>query len=216
MNSSNAIIPLKRLLWASCLILAVTASPALATAAQRVAALPFSIQSDINMDYVKKGISRMLYSRLTWPEKVVVVPPEQINKTLALLPTPLPESQLVNVVAKETGSDYVLSGTITRFDGAFSIDAKVFDIDNKRYMAFSQRSGDIDDLIQKVDRIAAAINHRIFKRSTVTWEEMTQEQQKDLNDLKRKNPEYLMDQYSNGQTESQKEKIGWKIWKYLF
>ncbi len=202
------------LFWTSCLIMVVTVSPTLAQTPKTIATLPFSIHSDTNMDYVKKGISRMLYSRITWPGNVSVIPPDQMDNLLAPL-SDIPKNQLVNVVAEETGSNYVLSGTITRFDNAFSIDAKVFDIEHKRYMAFSQRSRTTDDLIQKVDRLAAAINHHIFKRSTVTWEKMTQEQTETQNDLKRKNPEYLMEQYPGWQ-EDQKEKIGWKVWKYLF
>ena len=60
----------------------------------------------------------------------------------------------------------------------FSIDAKVFDTDEKKYMAFFEQSKNSDDLIKKVDRIAAAINHKVFHRTTVTWEQMEQEKQK--------------------------------------
>jgi len=154
----------------------------------------------------------MLYSRLSWPGKVAVVSPHKIDGIITGL-SGLADDDLVHTVAKKTDSRYVLSGTITRFADSFSIDAKVFDIENKRYMAFSQRSQNGDDLIKKVDRMAAVINQRIFKRSTVTWEEMTQDRQKHLTDLKRQNPENLMPVPQNWQ---QEEEIGWKVWKYIF
>lgn len=179
---------------------------------QTVAVLPFTIHADKNMDFVKQGISRMFYSRISWPDKVAVIPPEKMKKVQAEL-TILSESKRIKAVAQKTSSQYILSGSITQFDGSFSIDAKIFDIENKRYMAFSEQSDNSDHLINKVDRIAAAINQRIFERTTVTWEEMEQEKQKDLNDLKRKNPEHLMPVPQNWQPE---EKIGWKVWKYLF
>lgn len=187
-------------------------SEAKAQTSQTFAVLPFTIHADQNMDYVKKGISRMLYSRLTWPGKVAVIPPEKLDKVLKTVDD-LSGYDRVHTIAKKTHSLYVLSGAITRFDGSFSLDAKLFDIENKRYMAFSQQSENTDDLIRKVDRLAATINHRVFKRTTLTWEDMEQEKQKQINDLKRQNPERLMPVPETWQTE---EEIGWKVWKYIF
>lgn len=107
----------------------------------------------------------------------------------------------------------MLYGTITSLAGAFSIDAKVFDTTEKQYMVFFEQSKDSDDLIKKVDCIAAAINYKIFNRTTVTWEQMEQEKQKKLNELKNQNPENLMPVAPAWQ---QEEKVGWKVWKYLF
>jgi TolB-like protein len=185
---------------------------AVAATPETLAVLSFNINADKNLDYIKKGISTMLYSRLTWPEKVVVVPPRK----MASLEAGLKEfsgSKLVHETAAKTGSRYVLHGTITSLAGAFSIDAKVFDTAEKQYMAFFEQSKNSNDLIKKVDRIAAAINHKVFNRTTVTWEEMEQEKQKKLNALKNQNPENLMQMPTGWQPE---EKIGWKVWKYLF
>jgi len=185
---------------------------AVAGTPETLAVLSFNINADKNLDYIKKGISTMLYSRLTWPEKVVVVPPRK----MASLEAGLKEfsgTELVHETAAKTGSRYVLHGTITSLAGAFSIDAKVFDTAEKQYMAFFEQSKNRDDLIKKVDRLAAAINHKVFNRTTVTWEEMEQEKQKQLNALKNQNPENLMQMPTGWQPE---EKIGWKVWKYLF
>lgn len=179
---------------------------------QKVAVLPFTIHTDKNMDYVKQGICRMFYSRLSWPGNVAVVPPEKMKPIAAGIDL-TPENTRIKSVAQKTESQYVLSGTITQLAGSFSIDARVYDLDNKRYMAFFEQSKNGDELIQKVDRIAASINHKVFNRSTVTWEEMEEEKQKYLNDLKRKNPEYLMQVPQGWQPE---EEVGWKVWKYLF
>lgn len=177
-----------------------------------LAVLSFKINADKNLDYLKKGISTMLYSRLTSPEKVAVVPPHK----MALLEAKLKKisgSELVHETARRTGARYVIYGTITSLSGAFSIDAKVFDTTKKQYMAFFEQSKNSDDLIKKVDRIAAAINHKVFNRTTVTWEQMEQEKQKKRNKLKNQNPENLMQQSTDWQRE---EKVGWKVWKYLF
>ena len=108
---------------------------AVAGTPETLAVLSFNINADKNLDYIKKGISTMLYSRLTWPEKVVVVPPRK----MASLEAGLKEfsgTELVHETAAKTGSRYVLHGTITSLAGAFSIDAKVFDTAEKQYMAF--------------------------------------------------------------------------------
>ncbi|WDP92647.1 MAG: hypothetical protein HUN04_24165 [Desulfobacter sp.] len=196
-------------------ILAATAlplSPAVGQTGQTLAVLPFTIHADKNMDYVKPGICRMLYSRLTWPGKVAVVPPAKMNDALDEIGS-LSGNELIKTVYQKEKTDYILTGTITGLAGAFSIDARVYDMTNKRFMAFFEQSKNADELINRVDRIAAAINHRIFERTTLTWEEMEQEKQKMLNDLKRKNPEHLMQVPQGWQPE---EEVGWKVWKYLF
>jgi len=187
---------------------------AFANPPETLAVLPFDINADKNknLDYLKKGISTMFYSRLTCPEKVAVVPLKKMASLEAELKQ-LSGSELVHETARKTGSRYVLYGTITRLAGAFSIDAKVFDTAEKQYMAFFEQSKNSDDLIKKVDRIAAAINHKVFHRTTVAWEQMEQEKQKKLNELKNQNPENLMQMPTGWQRE---EKVGWKVWKYLF
>lgn len=45
-------------------------------------------------------------------------------------------NQLIRQVAEQTGSDFILDGSITKLAGSFSIDAMVYDMKNRRYMAF--------------------------------------------------------------------------------
>ncbi|WP_321495795.1 hypothetical protein [uncultured Desulfobacter sp.] len=190
----------------------IVACTAFASAPETLAVLCFNINADSDLDYLKKGISTMLYSRLTCPEKVAVVP----LKTMASLEAGLQglsDSELIREAARRTGARYVLYGTITSLAGAFSIDAKVVDITEKQYMVFFEQSKSSDDLIKKIDRIAAAINYKVFNRTTVTWEQMEQEKQKKLNEIKNQNPENLMPVQPGWQNE---EKVGWKVWKYLF
>ena len=202
-------------LWslASAILLVSVSSPALMAAeVQTVAVLPFDINADKDISYVKRGISRMFYSRLSWPDRVLVIPPSKLDNQINTLKGSKGD-QLVQAIAKKTDSQYVVSGTITQLAGSFSVDAKVYDIQNKRYMAFFEQSKKSDELILKVDRIAAAINQKVFDRTTVTWEKMEQERQKQINDFKRRNPEHLMQVPPGWQP---KEEIGWKVWKYLF
>lgn len=194
-------------------VLAATDSPE--TAVQlpaTIAVLPFTIHAAEDFSHIRKGVVYMLHSRLAWPDKVRVVPKHQIRKVLADL-NGADKHQILGRVADQTGTDLILDGSITKLAGSFSIDAMVYDMINKRYMAFFEQSKDSDELIGKVARIAARINKQVFGRSTIAWEKMEQERQARINELKRRNPEYLM---QNPRWQQQDDSPGWKIWKYLF
>jgi TolB-like protein len=184
--------------------------------AKTIAILPFTMNSAQELAHVQNGIFYMLYSRLSWQNHVRVIPKTQIQADLTAIntssQTPGTGNQLVGQIAAKTRSDYVLTGSVTELAGAFSIDAKVYDIQNKRYMAFFEQSKITDDLIDKVDQIAATINKKAFDRSTVTYEQMEQEKQANITRLKRQNPEHLMKVPAGPQDQGP----GWKVWEYLF
>lgn len=177
-----------------------------------IAILPFQINAPEELDHIQKGLGRMLYSRLSWKDKVIVVPEKKLSEHLSRLEQKN-DGQAINDIARLTHSDFILAGAITRLGGSFSIDVQVYDIENKRYMAFFEQSQKSDELIQKTNRIAAFINKKIFDRSTMEWEKIDQELKSDVLEQTRKNPEYMM---KNPQWQDTKESPGWKIWKYLF
>jgi TolB-like protein len=179
-----------------------------------IAVLPFTIHAaeSEEFSYIQHGVVNMFHTRLAWPDKVHVIHRRQIQKILEPQ-NQTDRNQVLTRVADQTGSDLVLDGSITKLAGSFSIDALVYDIRNKRYMAFFEQSKDSDELIEKVGRIAAGINKQVFDRSTTAWEQMEQERQAKINELRRRNPEHLM---QNPQWQPQNDSPGWKIWKYLF
>lgn len=187
-----------------------TAPPARAETLKTIAVLPFTIHAAQDMSHIQNGIIHMLYSRLTWQDHLLVIPNRDIKKQLSEMPS-IKGDQLVGNIAAQTNSQYVVAGSVTEIAGSFSIDAQVYDIKNQRFMAFFEQSKISDDLIDKVDQIAATINKKAFNRSTVTYEKMEQKKQADINKLKRQNPEHLM----NVPVGPQEEKIGWKVWKYI-
>ncbi|MEN8210849.1 MAG: hypothetical protein ABFR31_03960 [Thermodesulfobacteriota bacterium] len=177
-----------------------------------IAVLPVHVNSTQDLDYIKKGMVQMFNSRLSWNSKVEVISGNQIENQIEDLKQ-IPKNRLIYKIAQQTNSDFALSCIVTELSGSFSIDARVFDIENKKYMAFFEHSKKIDDLIKKTDHIAAAINKKIFGRVTVSWKNMEMEKQKHINELKRQNPEALI---KDRQWENSEESYGWKIWKYLF
>jgi TolB-like protein len=173
--------------------------------------LPFKVNAAEKSTPVREGIERMLYSRLSWRDNVMVIPPQKLKTHLSDINDSKPYG--INEIARLTHSDFILAGTITRLGGSFSIDIQVYDIENKRYMAFFEQSPKKDELVNKVNRIAASINQKIFARSTMAWEKMKQEKQAYIKEQQRKNPEYMM---KTPRWKDTKQSVGWKIWKYLF
>jgi hypothetical protein len=184
-----------------------------------IAVLPFKINAPEKLIHVQKGLDRMLYSRLSWKDNVVVIPQKELLSYLSDTDgsktgtDKVKSGKGIREIARLTHSDFVLAGAITKLGGSFSIDVQVYDIENKRYMAFFDQSQKRGDLIDKTNRIAATINKKIFGRSTLTWEKMEQEQKADVEKQIRKNPEYMMK--TPGWQDAEKSP-GWKIWKYIF
>jgi TolB-like protein len=177
-----------------------------------IAVLPFVMHTQEAHSHIQQGILTMLNTRLAWPDQVHVVPRQKIFNVLKELPGEN-RKQAVSQVAEQTGSRYVLDGSITQLAGSFSIDAVVYDTQTRQHMTFFEQSDNRDELIDKVSRIAADINKQVFDRSTADWERIEQERQAKLQEYRRKNPEHLM---HNPQWQQTRESPGWKIWKYLF
>lgn len=218
MKTFNPIFPALRaavVLVAVSLIWTQTGTAATEEGARKpatIAVLPFTMYAPDDVSHIQQGVVHMLHSRLAWPDQVRVVPRRQIDTLLSDL-TGQDRNQLIRQVAEQTGSDFILDGSITQLAGSFSIDAMVYDIANQQYMAFFEQSGDSDELIDKISRIAAGINKQVFDRNTTDWEKIEQERQAQINELRRRHPEHLM---QNPQWQQEDTSPGWKIWKYLF
>ena len=182
------------------------------TTVKTIAVLPVHVNSIQDLDYIKKGMDIMFNSRLSWNNKVEVISGDQIKNQIKDIKH-ISQAKLVHEIAQQTRSDFALACIVTELSGSFSIDAKVYDIANKKYMTFFENSKKIDDLIKKTDRIAATINKKVFGRATVSWKRMEMEKQEYINKLKRQNPEYLI---KNRHLENSEDSYGWKIWKHLF
>ncbi len=178
---------------------------------QKIALIPFTVNGEGDQSHISKGVSQMFFSRLDWPGHVKVASQEKIQRILS---TGIFEGKTqlftANKVSMKTDSRFVLSGSITRLGDAFSVDAKLFDMEKKRYMPFFVQSDNADDFIDKIDRMAATINQKVFSRTTMTWDTMTQEKKATANELRRKNPEYLM---QNPAWQKTKSSDRWKFWK---
>lgn len=196
-------------------VLSVGAQSSSSLNLKRIAQIPFVIHSDRDMSYVRNGIINMMYARLSWQDHVIVLPQDFVDSELKGLEG-LSESEKAANIAVRTESDYVLAGSITKIGEGFSIDARIFDVSRNRYMPFFVQSTDERGMIAQLDLIAALINQKVFERTTPVLDKIQYKKQEKFTDMKRKNPEHMM-QNTVWQKEGTEEKFPkWQIWKYIF
>ncbi|MBF0497788.1 MAG: VCBS repeat-containing protein [Deltaproteobacteria bacterium] len=139
-----------------------------AAAPARLAILPFQINADKDLGYLRQGISDMLYTRLSIPDKAVIISPEQIQQALPASKTALNE-QTASDAGRALKADYVVFGSLTVVGGSISMDARVFDMRAKKVAvtAFSQARG-MDEVITKVNAFADQIKSDLFGQPKTT------------------------------------------------
>lgn len=132
----------------------------------RIAIIPFKMNAQKDLIFLQNGIYDMFSSRLAGAGKVQVIGREETEKALESITGPVNE-----ISAKETGeklnADFVLFGSLTVFGNSVSIDAKMVDVSgSKPTLAFFDHSQGMDEVIPRINIIAADINEKIFGITT--------------------------------------------------
>lgn len=102
----------------------------------------------------------MLASRLAWEKKVVVL----------LAPEAAPQGPLTETAARQAASalkaDLVLFGSLTALGNSISVDMKLMDLSGEKPVrTFFARSQSLNDVIPKIDLLAARINRDALGRT---------------------------------------------------
>ncbi|MFZ0612647.1 MAG: CsgG/HfaB family protein, partial [Desulfobacterales bacterium] len=143
--------------------------PALAAEPQRVAVLPFKMNAEKDLSFLRNGIFDMLSSRLSDPEKVQVISRADVEKVMAEETGPAATGPVDEATARKIGqklsADFVLFGSLTMFGNSLSIDAKMIDVAGTRPpVTASAQSSDMGAVIPQIDQFAAEINTKVFGR----------------------------------------------------
>jgi TolB-like protein len=140
--------------------------PAAAAAAKTVAILPFKINADKEMNYLRDGVVDMLSSRLHKAGEVEILNRQAVEKALPPAPAALTEES-ARELARRVGADFVLFGSLTALGSSISMDAKMVDAAGGRpTMSFFEQSEDAGGIITKINAMAADINREMFGRAT--------------------------------------------------
>jgi TolB-like protein len=152
----------------SVLLVAIITFNFASTAAEpkRIALLPFKINAEKDMSFLRDGIFDMLTSRLSKEGEVVVLSRKEAETALAAIAA---DRTVNEALAREIGTrlnaDFTLFGSLTVLGDSISIDSKMVDVSGSRpTMTFSDQSQDLGGVITKINLIAAEINEKIGGR----------------------------------------------------
>ncbi|MCK5310834.1 MAG: hypothetical protein KAJ62_01915 [Desulfobacteraceae bacterium] len=181
---------------------------------KKIAILPFEIHSEKDIIHIQHGIGHMLSSRLFWADHTAITDKRTIINALEKNSN-LSKEKFLSEMAKTTNSDYVLTGSITEFADAFSIDANIYNIKDQTSVPFFGQAAQMDKIIPEISLLAAKINKKVFDRTTEKYEEFTEEQSyaKQRQKQQRMDPEKMITpQYGMDREE---RKPWWHVWKYF-
>jgi hypothetical protein len=132
----------------------------------QVVVIPFEINAEKNLDFLKAGIQDMLSSRLSWKDKVVVMDKTAVNTTVKSLGNFKGES-LALLAGGQLKADYIISGSVTVIGQGASIDATLRDITGKiAPVTFFGQTNSLGGVIPEINRFATDVNERVFQRRT--------------------------------------------------
>jgi TolB-like protein len=133
---------------------------------QKVLIVPFSIHSDKDLTFLRKGITAMLSSRLTDLGKVVVIDESSVADIINGLPTPLTREAAADA-GRKAGADYVAFGSLTVFGNSISTDARFLEASTTSLLVtFNETGQNQGDVIGHINHFAEEVNARIFGRSS--------------------------------------------------
>jgi len=142
---------------------------AIAQTPKRIALLPFKINSEKDLSFLKDGIFDMLSTRLAKDGRVEVIGRAEAE---AAAQSKAGSGPINEAGARDIGTrlnaDFVLFGSLTVLGDNVSIDAKMLDITgDKPTMTFYDQSQDLGAVITKINLIAADINDKMFGQTPV-------------------------------------------------
>jgi len=131
----------------------------------KVAILPFLINSEENLDYLREGIYDILASRITSEGRIDVIDRSIVERALyEERPMRLDEA-VATKVGMRAGADYVVLGSLTKVGSYISLDARLISItENKQPIGVYTQHKGIDDVMVKIGDFAQDIGYKILGR----------------------------------------------------
>jgi len=158
----------------------------------KVLILPFNINAPQDMTYLQQGIMDMLGSRLSWEDKVMVLPAAQARQAFEQVQGRVDE-QTARELGRNLGADYILFGSVTVLGQNISLDARLLDFKQARpaVSVFTQAER-LDGVIPKVNQFAEEINVKVFGREASVKEARPKPQPEEPVPAYRRHPDYLL------------------------
>jgi TolB-like protein len=136
-----------------------------AAAAKTVAIVPFKVNSDKDVNFMRDGIYDMLSTRLFKEGEVEVLGRQQVEKALSSVSGGFTEAKARDF-GRLLGADFVLFGSLTALGNSISLDSKMVDATGaKPTLSFFEQSEDAGGIVSRVNQMAAEINEKTFGRA---------------------------------------------------
>ena len=167
----------------------------------KVLILPFTIHSDKDLSFLRKGVADMLASRLAIKDRVVVIDRTDAALKQEKIPAEINADAAV-ALGERSQSNYVLFGSLTVFGNTISTDARFFNVQQKQpVLTFSELGNTQGEVISHINSLAGRIKEEIFGRKTpasrpASPQSTEAKDTKDSDAFGRKHPEKLLDRES--------------------
>jgi len=131
----------------------------------RVAVVPFTINAEKKMDFLKNGIAEILESRISSLKNVETVALSKTTISKDASKSPM-NGSLARNIGKEVHADYVIYGSLTVLGESASIDAKVVDTAGKGPpLSFFRQTKSINEVLPETGNLAKDIGDTVFAKA---------------------------------------------------
>lgn len=157
-NSCKASSPLARVRTAAALVLTLVLLllPAARAAAEvTLAILPFEVNAQDKLDYLREGLCDMLSSRLGANEAISVIGRDQLRPVLVEGQKMTPDK--ARALAAKLGAKGVLYGSLTVIGNGLSLDATLIEASGAQKSFYAEGQG-LEALIPKVTEISSQVS----------------------------------------------------------
>ena len=153
-----------KLITAICAVLLIVVPISVFAAAKTVAIVPFKVNAEKDMSFLRDGIYDMLASRLYKENETDILSRQRVEKALGASNAVVTESSARDL-GRQLGSDFILFGSLTVLGNSISVDSKMVDVTGtKPTMSFFEQSEDAGGIVTRVNQMATAINDKMFGR----------------------------------------------------
>ena len=144
------------------LVLLLGAAASAAAAQPRVAILPFEVNAEARLDYLREGLGDMLASRLGIDEAIQVVGREQVRAALG--EGGRLSDEKARALAARLGATHALYGSLTVIAGSLSLDARLVPLEGVSKAFFAEGQG-MESLIPKGTELSSQVNAALTGRT---------------------------------------------------
>jgi TolB-like protein len=129
----------------------------------KVVILPFLINSQENIDYLREGIYDIISSRITSEGKILVIERSLVERALYEERSMRLDEAVATNIGMKLGADYVVLGSLTKIGNYFSLDARLLSITEvKPPLGIYTQDKGIDDVMVKIGDFAQEIGNIIL------------------------------------------------------